>query len=127
VGDLNRLYCATPALHARDCEGEGFEWLIVDEAARSVTAWLRKDGTGRQVAVVTNFTPVPRPGFALPLPCAGRWHERINTDAAIYGGSGMGNLGGVEAVARPMFGRPAQAKVTLPPLATVIFEFDSTV
>jgi len=126
VRDLNGLYRRSGALHARDCEAEGFEWLKVDDAARSVTAWLRRDGAGGMVAVVSNFTPVPRPNYLLALPAAGRWIERLNTDAALYGGSGMGNMGAVVAEPRPLHGRPARASVTLPPLATVIFEFDST-
>jgi len=126
VRDLNRLYSATPALHARDCEPEGFEWLVVDDAARSVTAWLRRDGTGGMVAVISNFTPVPRDGYVLALPKAGRWIERINTDAALYGGSGLGNLGAVKAVAKPLHGRPAQARVTLPPLSTIILELETS-
>ena len=123
VADLNALYRATPALHARDCEGEGFEWLIVDAARESVTATLRRGGPGTAlVAIVSNFTPVPRPDFLLPLPGAGRWIERINTDAALYGGSGIGNLGSITARAEPLWARPAQARLTLPPLATVILE-----
>ena len=126
VRDLNRLYAALPALHARDCEPEGFEWLIVDDAARSVTAFLRRDGAGGMAAVITNFTPVPRPDYLLPLPAAGRWIEKINTDAQIYGGSGLGNCGAV--VAQPARGsaRPAMARMLLPPLATIILEFEST-
>ena len=78
---------STPALHQRDCEGEGFEWLIADDAEYSVFAWLRKAPGQPPVAVVSNFTPVPRAGYGLPLPHAGRWREILNTDAAAYGGS----------------------------------------
>ena len=123
VGDLNRLYGTTPALHARDCEGEGFDWLIVDAAQESVTATLRRGGGETPpVAIISNFTPLPRPGYLVPLPEAGLWVERINTDAAIYGGSGIGNLGVVTARAEPLWGRPARANVTLPPLSAVILE-----
>jgi 1,4-alpha-glucan branching enzyme len=119
VRDLNHLYRAKPALHARDCEGEGFEWMIADDAANSVYAWVRKAPGANPVAVVSNFTPVPREGYRLPLPAAGRWREILNTDAGLYGGSGMGNLGGVEAQAE---GGRAVASVTLPPLATIWLE-----
>ena len=125
VRDLNTLYRATPALHARDCEAAGFEWLVVDDAARSVTATLRLADGVPPVAVVSNFTPVPRPGYALPLPQAGTWVEKINTDAMLYGGSGVGNYGKVRADSRALNGRPAQARVNLPPLATLIFEFQT--
>jgi len=124
ITDLNRLYRETPALHARDCEADGFEWLIVDDAANSVYAWLRKSGDGQPpVAVVTNFTPVPRDNYRLPLPKAGRWRERLNTDASAYGGSGRGNLGAITARAEPSHGQPASAEISLPPMATVMFEY----
>src|SRR5262249_35705594 len=126
VADLNRLYREIPALHARDCEADGFEWLIVDDAANSVFAWLRKGSAGQPpVAVVTNLTPVPRDGYVLPLPRAGSWRERLNTDATAYGGSGRGNLGAIQAGAQPSHGQPASAAVSLPPMATVFFEFAS--
>jgi 1,4-alpha-glucan branching enzyme len=116
VRDLNRLYRETPALHARDCEGEGFEWLIGDDAGNSVFAWLRKAPGEAPVAVVANMTPVPHEGYRIPLPHGGTWNEVLNSDAQIYGGSGSGNLGSVQAV-------NGAAHVTLPPLATVMFEY----
>ena len=122
VRDLNHLYRGTPALHARDCEPDGFEWLTADDNENSVFAWARHSGEGHPiVVVVSNFTPVPRTGYALPMPAAGRWRELLNTDAQPYGGSGMGNLGAVTAEPRPLNGKPAQAMVTLPPLATLYF------
>jgi 1,4-alpha-glucan branching enzyme len=120
VRDLNYLYRSRPALHARDCEPEGFSWLVVDDAEKSVFAWLRTAPGENPVAVVSNFTPVPRKDYRLPLPQAGTWREIVNTDAAAYGGSGMGNGGSVEAGAE---GKQAVALVTLPPLATVMLEF----
>jgi 1,4-alpha-glucan branching enzyme len=126
VADLNRLYREIPALHARDCEPEGFEWLIADDAENSVFAWLRKAGDGHPpVAVATNFTPLPRDRYILPLPRAGRWHERLNTDATAYGGSGRGNLGAITAGAHASHGQPASAEISLPPLATVFFEYEN--
>jgi 1,4-alpha-glucan branching enzyme len=125
VRDLNLLYRTIPALHARDCEPEGFQWIVVDDAAQSVFAWLRRgDATDRPVAVVCNFTPVPRHAYRIGLPFAGRWREVLNTDAATYGGSGLGNLGAVEAVAQPSHGLPASATVLLPPLATLFLQYD---
>ena len=113
-------------MHARDCEPEGFEWLVADDHENSVFAWARHSGEGGPiVAVVTNFTPVPREGYVLPLPAAGLWREVINTDAGIYGGSGMGNMGGVTARPEPSHGKPAQASVTLPPLATLYFVLET--
>jgi len=122
IRDLNRTYRDTPALYARDCEGHGFEWLIVDDAANSVLAWLRMSGGNEPpVAVISNFTPVLREGYVLPLPRAGRWREVINTDAHDYGGSGKGNLGAINAKNNPSHGKPASAEITLPPLATLMF------
>jgi 1,4-alpha-glucan branching enzyme len=117
VRDLNRLYRDTPALHARDCEPEGFEWLIGDDAANSVFAWLRKAPGEKPVAVIANLTPVARAPYRIPLPHDGRWREIINSDAHDYWGSGLGNLGGIEA-------KDGAAWVTLPPLATVMLQYD---
>ena len=121
VRDLNHLYRKTPALHARDCEPEGFEWLLADEAESSVFAWLRRAPGERPVAVITNFTPVERRDYRVPLPAAGGWREILNSDAASYGGSGAGNLGRVEAVETP---EGPVAHVTLPPLATLWLQHD---
>ena len=121
VRDLNAVYRSRPALHARDCEGEGFSWLVVDDAANSVFAWLRKAPGAVPVAIVSNFTPVPRENYRLPLPHAGRWREIVNTDAVDYGGSGRGNGGAVEARQE---GNGAVATLLLPPLATLMLEFE---
>ena len=124
MGDLNRLYRDIPALHARDCEVEGFNWLVGDDAANSVFAWLRKDGSGgAPVAVVTNFTPVRRDRYKLPLPFAGRWREILNTDASVYGGSGHGNGGSVMASEPGSHGQPASAPISLPPMATIFLQY----
>ncbi|HEY0123353.1 MAG TPA: 1,4-alpha-glucan branching protein GlgB [Rhizobium sp.] len=119
VRDLNFTYRSKPALHARDCEGEGFEWLIVDDFENSVFAWLRKAPGEKPVAVITNFTPVYRENYTLRLPAEGRWREILNTDADIYGGSGKGNGGRVQAVSA---GGNIYATITLPPLATIMLE-----
>jgi 1,4-alpha-glucan branching enzyme len=118
--ELNRQYRTEPALHARDCEGEGFRWIVVDDAAQSVVAWLRLGGPGEPpIAVVCNFTPVVRYGYRIGLPHAGDWLEVLNTDAIDYGGSGVGNLGRVTATEQPSHGYPASASITVPPLATI--------
>ncbi len=125
VRDLNRLYRDIPALHARDCEAEGFEWLVVDDAEQSVVAFLRHDGAGGpMVAAIFNFTPVARENYWIGLPRPGRWREILNTDAPAYGGSGLGNLGAVTAAAPGHRGFPAAAEVTAPPLAAVYLLFD---
>jgi 1,4-alpha-glucan branching enzyme len=121
VRDLNYLYRSRPALHARDCEGDGFEWLIVDDQENSVFAWLRKAPGGNPIAVISNFTPVPRHDYRVPVPHAGQWKEILNTDAANYGGSGSGNAGAVTAAARE--GGGVSATMLLPPLSTVMLEF----
>ncbi len=116
VRDLNHLYRGKPALHARDCEGEGFEWLIVDDSANSVFAWVRKAPDSAPIAVIANMSPVPRPDYRVPLPFDGAWREILNSDSVYYGGSGQGNLGQVRA-------SEGSAGVTLPPLATVMLEY----
>ncbi len=124
IRDLNAVYRGTRALHARDCEPEGFRWVVADDHANSVLAWLRFGEPGDDpVLVISNFTPVPRTGYRVGLPFAGKWQEILNTDAGRYGGSNLGNLGGVTARAEPSHGLPASAEVALPPLATVYFKF----
>ena len=120
VRDCNRLYRAEPALHARDCEGDGFQWIVVDDHLSSVFAWVRHSGgDGRPVATVSNFTPVPRVHYRVGLPRGGWWREILNTDASAYGGSNTGNAGGVHAEPIPSHGFPFSAAVTLPPLSTL--------
>jgi 1,4-alpha-glucan branching enzyme len=122
VRDLNNIYKLMPALHVRDCEGEGFEWLIADDAENSVFAWVRHSGDGKQpVVVVSNFTSVLRENYILPLPKSGIWREVFNSDAEQYWGSGKGNMGRIEALGGPSHGKPASARITLPPLATLYF------
>ncbi|MGC4025107.1 MAG: 1,4-alpha-glucan branching protein GlgB [Mesorhizobium sp.] len=120
VRDLNYAYRSRPALHARDCEPDGFTWLIVDDQENSVFAWLRTAPGENPVAVISSFTPIVRNNYGLPLPKAGKWREIINTDAADYGGSGVGNDGVVEAFATS--DGKAHAILRLPPLATLMLE-----
>ena len=125
IGDLNRLYREDPALHRLDFESGGFEWIDCHDAGQSVLSYLRTDGQGNHTAVLLNFTPVPRLGYRIGLPCAGRWREVINTDAAPYWGSNMGNCGGVQTDSRHWMGRPYSAEVVLPPLAAIVLRRES--
>ncbi len=120
VRDLNRLYASEPALHALDAEPGGFEWLVGDDSANSVFAYRRCDGAGREVAVICNFTPVPRHGYRIGMQRPGWWSEVLNTDAAVYGGSNVGNNGGVVTEEVPSHGKPQSVVLTLPPLATIV-------
>ncbi|MDJ0820393.1 MAG: 1,4-alpha-glucan branching protein GlgB [Paracoccaceae bacterium] len=122
VRDLNTLYRSESALHAKDCEADGFQWIEANDADHSVYAWLRRGGPeDPHVAVVCNFTPVARHDWHLGLPLEGHWREALNTDAPIYGGGGLGNLGGVEAGTGAAHGQPFSAPMILPPLSTLIF------
>ena len=122
VRDLNGLYRGTPALHALDCEQAGFEWIDCNDAEHSVISYLRcgRD-PGRVAIIVCNFTPVPRREYRIGVPHGGFYREALNTDAAVYGGSNVGNGGGVMAAAEPCHGRPCSITLTLPPLATLVF------
>jgi 1,4-alpha-glucan branching enzyme len=119
VGDLNRVYGQEAALHASDSDPAGFFWLVGDDNENSVYAFARREGE-QTVVVISNMTPVPREGYRIGLPHEGYWREVMNTDAALYGGSNMGNGGGVRAHAEPSHSQPWSASLTLPPLSTVI-------
>jgi 1,4-alpha-glucan branching enzyme len=123
VRDLNHMYRDRPALHARDCEPDGFAWIVADDCENSVFAWLRLAPGAAPVAVVCNFTPVPRHFYRIGLPRAGTWTEILNSDAARYGGSGIGNYGVVVAAGAGLHGFAASAALTLPPLAAVYLEW----
>ncbi|TQM14941.1 1,4-alpha-glucan branching enzyme [Pseudonocardia kunmingensis] len=119
VGDLNRAYRATPALWTRDSTPEGFSWIDANDASGNVLSFLRHgvdaDGRPTVLACVANFSGSPKQDYRVGLPFAGRWREVLNTDAQIYGGSGVGNLGAVEAEQVMWHGRPASAVLQLPP------------
>jgi 1,4-alpha-glucan branching enzyme len=123
MSDLNWLYRGTPALYQRDVDGDGFAWIDANNGAESVVSYLRRgvDDPEAIAVSVVNFTPVPRHGYRIGVPYSGYYHERINTDALDYGGSGIGNGGGVEAEPRPMHGHPYSLCLSLPPLAALIF------
>jgi 1,4-alpha-glucan branching enzyme len=120
VGDLNRLYRGERALHRGDADPAGFEWLVGDDAANSVFAFLRKGGKeDAPIAFILNMTPQPHLDYRLRLPQAGRWRELLNTDSSVYGGSDRGNAGAVEAT-----GDPPMARIVLPPLAALVLRPD---
>jgi len=118
--DLNQLYRQRPALHRRDFTEDGFEWIDCHDAEQSILSYLRKDEQGRMAVVILNFTPVAREGYRIGLPGGGVWRECLNSDAACYGGSDVGNGGAVVAEALPWMGRPHSAALTLPPLAALV-------
>jgi len=118
VQDLNTLYRRTPALYERDFDPAGFEWVDANDSEQSTLCFLRRGRHAEDlILVVCNFTPVPRYGFRVGVPLAGWWQEVLNSDAAVYGGSNLGNLGGVAASPQPFHGRPYSLELTLPPLA----------
>ena len=125
VTDLNRLYRHQPALHERDLDPAGFEWIDCNDAEFSTVSLLRKGKSSDElIIVVCNFTPVPRPNYRVGAPRGGFWKEVLNSDAVEYGGSGWGNLGGAEAVPVPLHGRSHSLTLTLPPLSALFFEHE---
>ena len=122
VRDLNAAYRARPALWSRDFTPDGFEWLVGDDADQNVAAFLRIGSNNEVLACVANFSPVPRPGYRLGLPTEGTWREVLNTDAEIYGGSGVGNLGHCHSVPVASQGRFQSLSLRLPPLGILILE-----
>ena len=125
VRALNRAYRALPALHVLDCDPAGFAWICADDHDHAVLSFARTDGAGQHVVVVCNFTPVVRPGYRVGVPLAGAWVEVLNSDAAEYGGSGVGNLP-TPAEAVPWQGRAHSLALTLAPLATQVFVPEAT-
>jgi len=120
VRDVNRLARAHGALHERDCEPEGFEWIAYDDARNGVVAFVRWDGArDGHVVCAFNFSGVQRDGYAIGVPRGGRYAELLNTDAAAYGGGNLGNGGSVSATDRPAHGRPFSVSLTLPPLSAI--------
>ncbi|MFH1964910.1 MAG: 1,4-alpha-glucan branching protein GlgB [Acidobacteriota bacterium] len=120
VADLNRLYREETALHEKDVRPDGYEWINCGDNEQSVISILRKGNTpGLYVLAVCNLTPVPRHNYRLGVPCGEYWKELLNSDAPCYGGSGQGNLGGLEAEKIPAHARPFSLTLTLPPLSVV--------
>jgi len=120
VADLNRLLRTQPALYRLDTSPDGFRWVVGDDRDQSVFVWLRLADAAPPVLAVANLTPVPRTNYQIGVPSTGWWREVLNTDAAVYGGSGVGNGGRVHADENAMHGHPASVSLTLPPLATIL-------
>jgi 1,4-alpha-glucan branching enzyme len=123
VEDLNRFYRSEPAMHERDCDPGGFEWIDADDSEAGSLIFLRRGTTTDDLILAAcNFTPTPRSNHLTGVPRGGLWHEVLNSDAALYGGSGWGNLGGLETVPVPSHGQPRSLNLTLPPLACVFLK-----
>ncbi|MGH9467329.1 MAG: 1,4-alpha-glucan branching protein GlgB [Terriglobales bacterium] len=125
VGDLNQTYRREPALHQLDFDVRGFQWVDCNDALQSTISWLRFSGGSEVILVVCNFTPVPRRDYQVGVPRSGLWREILNSDAAEYAGSGIGNLGGVFTTGIPFHGQPDSLRLQLPPLACSFFRSES--
>jgi 1,4-alpha-glucan branching enzyme len=123
VGDLNTTYRDTRAIWSQDIVDSGFGWIDANDASGNVFSFLRWGDDGSVVAAVANFSPVPHENYRLGLPFAGRWQELVNTDAEIYGGSGVGNLGEVRASGPSWHGQESSADIRVPPLGTLWLKF----
>jgi 1,4-alpha-glucan branching enzyme len=120
LADLNRLYATEPALHELDCAPEGFRWIDCNDSEGSTLSFLRRArDTDDVLLFACNFTPIPRHRYRIGVPRAGYWAEVLNGDATEYGGSGVGNLGGVQSDDVPCHGQPLSITIELPPLAIV--------
>jgi len=118
------VYRAEPALHELDSARAGFEWVDSRDIEASVVSFLRISASGETVLVIANFTPIVREQYRVGVPRAGWWRELLNSDAGIYGGSGVGNMGGAQAAPLAAHGRPFSLTLTLPPLALVMFKVE---
>jgi 1,4-alpha-glucan branching enzyme len=120
IGDLNRVLRERTSLHSLDFDSSGFEWVDPADAEQSVLSYVRRGRDGGYLLIVCNFTPLPRYNYRLGVPVGGHWEEILNSDAPIYGGSGQGNLGAVEAAPVPAHERYQSLALTLPPLAVIV-------
>ncbi len=126
VKDLNRLYQDEIALHELDFDPGGFQWIDCNDALQSTLSLLRKAGSSDEILIAAcNFTPVPRHNYRVGAPRPGFWREVLNSDAENYGGSGQGNMGGVEAMHISFHGLPYSLNITLPPLAAVFLKSEA--
>jgi 1,4-alpha-glucan branching enzyme len=123
---MNRLYRDTPALWTLDNDGSGFSWIDANDSSNNVFSFIRRSSSPADppLVCVANFAAVPHEGYRLGMPAAGTWREALNTDADIYAGSGVGNLGSVEAVDESWHGQPASATITVPPLGALWLQFE---
>jgi 1,4-alpha-glucan branching enzyme len=124
VRELNRFYASAAALYSLDFHWDGFEWIDSNDNESSVIAFLRKSASAEMVLVVCNFTPLVRADYRVGVPRGGYWRERLNSDAVEYGGSGSGNLGGLEAAPLPAHGRFHSLALRLPPLGVLFLTPD---
>ena len=123
MADLNELYVRESGLWQADHDAAGFYWIDCTDQDASVLIFARQEQSLlSRVVVILNLTPVPRPGYRVGLPCAGRWREVLNSDAGIYGGGNVGNLGGVWAEAHRWHNQDHSAEVTLPPLSILVLK-----
>ncbi|MGD8370572.1 MAG: 1,4-alpha-glucan branching protein GlgB, partial [Syntrophobacterales bacterium] len=124
VEDLNRTYRQEPALHQLDFDPAGFEWIDCNDSLHSVLSLIRKARSEEDnLIIVCNFTPVPRHNYRVGVPRPGYWREILNSDAKEYGGSGHGNMGGIETSPIPYHGRRCSINLTLPPLGAVFLKY----
>jgi 1,4-alpha-glucan branching enzyme len=122
ISDLNRLYRTDPSLYVSDADPEGFAWLVSDDESNSVFAYLRKSHGGPPLLVAVNLTPIIRRNYRIGVPETGKWSELLNSDASIYGGSNVGNLGSLSTDAVPGHGFAQSLTLTLPPLAAIVLK-----
>jgi 1,4-alpha-glucan branching enzyme len=119
ITDLNRVYRAEPALHRYDTDARGYAWIAGNDSEQSVLSFLRLADDAKPIVVVCNFTPLPRSNYLVGVPTAGTYTELLNTDAHVYGGSGVGNGGKLETEPTPCHGRSQSLRMTLPPLGVL--------
>ncbi len=125
VKDLNRFYRSEPALYDLDFSADGFEWIDIQDSDNSTLSFLRKGKNSNElILIVCNFTPVPRDNYRIGVPRGGAWKEKLNSDATLYGGSGHGNFGGLEAAPITAHGRYHSLSLSLPPLSIVLFKHE---
>jgi 1,4-alpha-glucan branching enzyme len=123
VADLNHFYRDEPAAHRMDFDHHGFEWIDANDSVSSVLSYLRRSGNeADDLIVLCNFTPLVRSNYRVGVPAPGFWREALNSDAVEYGGSGSGNMGGVESTPIPSHGRLQSINITLPPLSVLVFK-----
>jgi 1,4-alpha-glucan branching enzyme len=125
VKDLNRVYRETPALWTQDTSPSGFRWITSEDSQHNTFSFVRFTPNGDALACIVNFAAIPHEGYRIGLPKPGRWHEVVNTDSALYGGSGVGNLGEVQAEPLPWHGFNASASLRVPPLGAVWLRYEA--
>lgn len=124
VKDLNHIYRENSPLFELDYSPEGFDWLVVDDAANSVFAFERRSSNGERIIVISNFTPVPRHNYRIGVNVAGTYEEILNTDSMYYQGSNVGNFGYVISEEIESHGRENSISISIPPLATVYLKYN---